>query len=262
MRTRRKISTLAGGVGAHQLDRRRPHATSGPRSVFTSTGKKQSTAAIAIFDVGLERVEPGVVIGANAMIGTAFAAIAIRHAARRRAAASARATSATRIAERRADDEAAERLLEREPARRAERRAVVPERRWRSSVGCGSRNCWMSKHARSRPPRREHGDEDDDRGSQSTRAAPDALRSAPRGLGCDRDRLRAHCRLRVGRSLAAVRAASRTSVTSSKKRGSSRVSPCAAAAGRSATMPAIRPGPRATSRRRASRGTPPRRSSA
>src|SRR5438045_1623130 len=47
-----------------------------PRSVFTSTGKKQSTAAIAIFDDLLSGENQAFVIGAKAMIGTAFAAIA------------------------------------------------------------------------------------------------------------------------------------------------------------------------------------------
>src|SRR5207244_1612535 len=47
-----------------------------PRSVFTSTGKTQSTAAIAIFDDLLSGENHAFVIGAKAMIGTAFAAIA------------------------------------------------------------------------------------------------------------------------------------------------------------------------------------------
>jgi hypothetical protein len=46
-----------------------------PRSVLTSTGKKQRTAAITIFDHGLSVPNQAFVIGANATIGTAFAAI-------------------------------------------------------------------------------------------------------------------------------------------------------------------------------------------
>ena len=44
--------------------------------MLTSIGKKQSTAAIDIFEIGLSRPNQSFVIGAKAMIGTAFAAIA------------------------------------------------------------------------------------------------------------------------------------------------------------------------------------------
>ena len=47
-----------------------------PRSVFTITGKKQRTAAIAIFEKGFRSPNQLFVIGANAMIGTALAATA------------------------------------------------------------------------------------------------------------------------------------------------------------------------------------------
>jgi hypothetical protein len=47
-----------------------------PLSVLTMTGKKQSTAAIAIFENGFRSPNQLFVIGANAMIGTALAAIA------------------------------------------------------------------------------------------------------------------------------------------------------------------------------------------
>ena len=47
-----------------------------PRRVFTITGKKQRTAAIAIFENGLRSPNQLFVMGANAMIGIAFAAIA------------------------------------------------------------------------------------------------------------------------------------------------------------------------------------------
>ena len=47
-----------------------------PRSVLTIVGKKQRTAAIAIFEKGLRSPNQLFVIGANAMIGIAFAAIA------------------------------------------------------------------------------------------------------------------------------------------------------------------------------------------
>ena len=45
--------------------------------MFTITGKKQSTPAIAIFECGESGSNQALKIGANAMIGTAFAAIAI-----------------------------------------------------------------------------------------------------------------------------------------------------------------------------------------
>src|SRR5918999_5851720 len=47
-----------------------------PRRVLTKTGKKQITAAIAIFDSGSIAPNQLFVIGAKAMIGTALAAIA------------------------------------------------------------------------------------------------------------------------------------------------------------------------------------------
>ncbi len=46
-----------------------------PRSVLTSTGKKQRTAAIMTFDHGESVPNQAFVIGANATIGTALAAI-------------------------------------------------------------------------------------------------------------------------------------------------------------------------------------------
>src|SRR4026207_1 len=47
-----------------------------PRSELTSTGKKHRTAAIAILECGENVPNQALVIGAKAMIGTAFAAIA------------------------------------------------------------------------------------------------------------------------------------------------------------------------------------------
>ena len=67
---------------------------------MTSTGKKQSAAAITIFDHGLSVPNHALVIGANAMIGIAFAAIMYGISAfpsgRQRASASAE-TIATRV---------------------------------------------------------------------------------------------------------------------------------------------------------------------
>src|SRR3954447_3838782 len=53
-----------------------------PRSVLTITGKKQRTAATAIFEVAASGSNQALKIGANAMIGTALAAIAIGISAR------------------------------------------------------------------------------------------------------------------------------------------------------------------------------------
>src|SRR3954464_3101444 len=47
-----------------------------PRTTFTKTGKKQRTAAITIFDGFPSGLNHALVIGAKAMIGIAFAAIA------------------------------------------------------------------------------------------------------------------------------------------------------------------------------------------
>src|SRR5437016_169043 len=75
MRTRRKISSSpAAYERISSIDDGRTDVS--PRSVFTSTGKKQSTAAIAIFDDLSSGENHAFVIGAKAMIGTAFAAIA------------------------------------------------------------------------------------------------------------------------------------------------------------------------------------------
>src|ERR687884_1996782 len=74
-RTRRKISSSpAAYERISSIDDGRTDVS--PRIVFTSTGKKQSTAAIAIFDDLFRGENQAFVIGAKAMIGTALAAIA------------------------------------------------------------------------------------------------------------------------------------------------------------------------------------------
>src|SRR5215211_174262 len=69
-----------------------------PRSVFTNTGKKQRIAAITIFESGFRSPNHWFVIGANAMIGIAFAAImygiSARPSGRQRAQTSAARTPA------------------------------------------------------------------------------------------------------------------------------------------------------------------------
>src|SRR5215207_7643406 len=74
MRTRRKISTSPAAYDRiSSICAGRTEVS--PRSMFTSTGKKQRTAAIAIFDHGESSPNQLFVIGAKAMIGIAFAAI-------------------------------------------------------------------------------------------------------------------------------------------------------------------------------------------
>src|SRR3954468_20295828 len=75
IRTRRKMSSSpAAYERMSSTDAGRTDVS--PRSVFTKTGKKQRTAAIAIFDVLPNGPNHAFVIGAKAMIGTALAAIA------------------------------------------------------------------------------------------------------------------------------------------------------------------------------------------
>src|SRR5436190_1972797 len=82
-RTRRKMATspaaydLMSSIDAGRTEVR-------PRTVLTKTGKKQRTAAIAIFDVLPNGPNHAFVIGAKAMIGTALAAIAYGISARPR----------------------------------------------------------------------------------------------------------------------------------------------------------------------------------
>src|SRR5437763_16978113 len=74
-RTRRKISIwLAAYECMSSSDSGRTEVR--PRRVFTSTGKKQRTAAIAIFELFENGENHASAIGAKAMIGKAFAAIA------------------------------------------------------------------------------------------------------------------------------------------------------------------------------------------
>src|SRR5919199_1217548 len=95
-RTRRKISSSpAAYERISSIDDGRTDVS--PRIVFTSTGKKQSTAAIAIFDDLFSGENHAFVIGAKAMIGTAFAAIAYGITALRSGFHRAR-TTPTRIA--------------------------------------------------------------------------------------------------------------------------------------------------------------------
>ena len=228
--------------------------TSGPRSVLTRTGKKQSAAAITIFDQGLNVPNHAFVIGANAITGMAFAAIRYGMSAfpsgRQRAS-----TSAATIAPRAAEHEAAERLLERDPGGRRERVAVLPERaagRPRGAAGGSS------------SPRARRGRPTASRRSRSRRRAPpEARRARPPTRAAEpaavpRRRDRAHSgSLRLdgvellpdlGDELEEPRLLARPDAARLRQVDRRRRLRCGRAA--------------ATSRRRASRGRPPRRSSA
>ena len=132
-----------------------------PRRVLTITGKKQRTAAVAIRGAGESGSNQALKIGENAMIGIAFAAIAsgINASPSRRKRAS---TEADEDAERRADREAAERLLQRQPARAPERPRCVQNDET-IAHGFGSRNFWMLKTSIEHLPDGDRREEDDDR---------------------------------------------------------------------------------------------------
>ena len=76
IRTRRKISTWPAAYECmSSMSCGRTDVS--PRSVLTSTGKKQRTAAMKIFELFVRPpANHWFAIGANAMIGIAFAAIA------------------------------------------------------------------------------------------------------------------------------------------------------------------------------------------
>ena len=113
IRTRRK-TTRCGAAYERMSSSDSGRTDVRPRSVFTSTGKKQSSAAITTFDHGESVPNHAFVIGANATIGTALAAIMYGMSAlpkgRQRASTSAR-TKARRAPE----HEPSDRLLERDP---------------------------------------------------------------------------------------------------------------------------------------------------
>src|SRR5918999_2061516 len=97
-RTRRKISSSpAAYERMSSIDDGRTDVS--PRSVLTKTGKKQRTAAIAILESGFSRPNHWFVIGAKAMIGIAFAAIAYGITAERRVRKRARRGATSTAAE-------------------------------------------------------------------------------------------------------------------------------------------------------------------
>ena len=163
--------------------------------MFTKTGKKQSTAAIAIFDVLPNGPNHAFVIGAKAMIGIALAAIAYGWSARpsRRQRAS---TSATRIPSPQPISQppsaswnvnqppwsSSPRLSQKLPA-------IADRLRREEALDVEDRDRRLPDH--------EH-EHEDDRGRQPVeRPAPDAPRERAARDRRDGDRLRAHLRHRV-----------------------------------------------------------------
>src|SRR4051812_27090283 len=116
-----------------------------PRSAFTITGKKHSTAATAIFELGESGSNQALKIGAKAMIGIAFAAIAIGMSARpsdwKRPTTTAKAIPADEPI---TNPQNAS-LNVYQPALQSESRCSKNVRT--ISDGRGSRNCWMSNSA-------------------------------------------------------------------------------------------------------------------
>ena len=181
MRTRRKIAIWPPPYD--RISSRSCGRTDvNPRRVLTSTGKKHRTAAITTFELFVNPpLNHWLVIGANAMIGIAFAAtkygIRAVPSGRQRAR-----TSATTIAAP-------------EPSRNPPKASWnVYQPAWRSSclsvqnadaiaVGFGSRNCWTSSHtitpcqSPTIPTRMITA------GNQSTSRRPTRLPRPPRGIG-------------------------------------------------------------------------------
>ena len=122
IRTRRKISSSPRRVRAHQLDRTRVDATSGRAACSRSRGRSRARRRSPSSRTGSASPNQLFVIGAKAMIGIAFAAIAngISALPERRGSARARAPSGSRGDE--PSTKPPSRLLERVDA-------VVPERR-------------------------------------------------------------------------------------------------------------------------------------
>ena len=210
--------------------------------MFTSTGKKHRTAAIVTFDQGLRSPNHAFVIGANAMIGTAFAAIMYGIRALPNGRQRAR-TSAAMIAAP---------LPSTKPPTASLRVIHAPRRsRSRSSIKRSDdvgepreQEVLDPEHVREEPlPGGKPEGEDRDRG----RPVPDPL-AEPRWRLSGRVE-RAHTislSATSGSSTSSAPVAcsnSRTWVTSSKKRGSSRVAAVVAAAGQRIRRP--RSGPAA-----------------
>ena len=110
--------------------------------MFTSTGKKQSTAAIAIFEP-LSIPNQAIAIGAKAMIGTAFAAMKYGISAAPSGRKRARRSAATIAAEQPTTKPQSASWNVNQPAAHSVERSS--QNRDAIAVGFGSRKRWMSK---------------------------------------------------------------------------------------------------------------------
>ena len=213
MRTRLK-TTRCGAAYERMSSSDSGRTDVSPRSVFTSTGKKQRTAAMTIFDHGESVPNHAFVIGANATIGTAFAAIMYGMSAFPNGRQRARTSAKRNAVEQPRTNPPNASLNVIHPARASSDRSS--QRAWSTSES-GGRRIALDAEEREEPLPGDDGDrEDDERGAPPSHA----LRRAP---VAGRLRNGAHS---PGSSVSVPPAcsASRTSVTSSKNRGSSRVS--------------------------------------
>ena len=146
-----------------------------------STGKKHSTAAITIFESWLSVPNQLFVIGAKAMIGIAFAAIAngIRAVASSRQRARIRATTIP-----------AEQPITQPPKASSNVNHPAPQSVSRSvhsvrvmSEGGGSRKFWMSSPRTSPSHSAMPATKTTTAGNQSQRLRPTRAPSVPRGIG-------------------------------------------------------------------------------
>ena len=119
MRTRRKIVALAAPRRSASARSTRGAPRSARAACSRAPGRSTSTAAIAIFEAGRAGPEPVVRDRREGDDRDRVRRDRVRHAARARAAASARARAPTSTATAEPIEEAAERLLEREAARRS-----------------------------------------------------------------------------------------------------------------------------------------------
>ncbi len=208
-----------------------------PRSVLTSTGKKQSAAAITIFDHGLRVPNQAFVIGANAITGIAFAAIRYGISAlpsgRQRAS-----TSAARMAmplPSRSPPNASLKVIQAAvfSASRFSQRAL------RTSESRGRRNGFTPRTSGKIHCQQSSPIPKTSAAGSHVRANPGARASPPSDLAAATVLTQAPPRRTPSRRRGAV---SRTSVTSSKNRGSSRVRTPRGCGRSMSTTPAIRPG--------------------
>ena len=156
-----------------------------PRVTLIITGKNTSSAAIIIFDSGLSTPNQLLKIGAMAMIGIAFAAIAIGSTESRAVPQRATANPTTRPGHG-PDDEAADRFLERGEHRGRQRPlAAAPVLRQRRSDGGrrGQDERSNVHRAGQRLPQHQSDDQNDQRRNVVAQPGTDPARQPGRQAG-------------------------------------------------------------------------------